>query len=75
MAMNWAAAVGLKIDSVSSEDLAQELLTTLSTCNEPFAHQGTITKLLSITPSLKLASQMKDRWIRFALYQNVARSK
>lgn len=75
MAMNWAAAVGLKLDSAPIEDLAQELLTSLSACNAPFAHQGTITKLLSITPSLKLGNQVKDRWVRFALYQNFARNK
>jgi hypothetical protein len=75
MAINWAAAVGLKLDSRSASQHAQELLQELTGQSLPFEHQGTITKLLSVTPKLNLKNESRDRWIRFALYQNAARSK
>jgi hypothetical protein len=50
-------------------------LQDLTRCNLPFEHQGTVTKLLSMTPHLNLKGDLLDRWIRFALYQNAAISK
>jgi hypothetical protein len=75
MVMNWAAAVGLHLDSPSAIQHCQELLQGMAKRNLPFAHQGTVTKLLSITPDLKLNPELTDIWIRFALYQNAARNK
>lgn len=75
MATNWAAAVAFNLDSPSVIREGQELLRRLATLNLPFAHQGTITKLLSITPELKLNAEFRDLWLRFALYQNAARDK
>jgi hypothetical protein len=75
MAINWAAAVGLKLDSPSANQYAEELLQGLIGQSLPFEHQGTVAKLLSITPQLNLGPELSDRWIRFALYQNAARSK
>jgi hypothetical protein len=75
MAINWAAAAGFALDSHDATQLTQELLLPLIGRNLPFEHQGTATKLLSITPKLNLRGDILDRWIRFALYQNAARSK
>jgi hypothetical protein len=75
MAINWAAAVGFGLDSRGAGQRAQELLNELIGRNLPFEHQGTVTKLLSMTPQLKLKGDILDRWIRFALYQNAAISK
>jgi hypothetical protein len=75
MAINWAAAVGFELDSRGAGQRAQELLHELIGRNLPFEHQGTVTKLLSMTPQLKLKGDILDRWIRFALYQNAAISK
>jgi len=75
MAMNWAAAVGFNLDSPNAIKHCQELLEGMVKRTLPFAHQGTITKLLSITPHLKLNAELTDIWVRFALYQNAARNK
>jgi hypothetical protein len=75
MATNWAAAVGFCLDSPTVIRQSQELLSGLMKLNLPFVHQGTITKLLSITPELKLSAELRDIWVRFALYQNAAKNK
>jgi hypothetical protein len=75
MAINWAAAVGFALDGRKADQQAQELLQDLTRCTLPFEHQGTVTKLLSMTPHLKLKGDILDRWVRFALYQNAAISK
>jgi hypothetical protein len=75
MAINWAAAVGFELDSRGASQRAEELLHELIGRNLPFEHQGTVTKLLSMTPHLNLKGDLLDRWIRFALYQNAAISK
>lgn len=75
MAMNWAAAVGFNLDSPSAVRHCQELLQGMAKRSLPFVHQGTVTKLLSITPDLKLNAELTNIWIRFALYQNAGRNK
>jgi len=75
MTVHWAAAAALSTDSESEIKEALKLLTEAAPAARQFGHQATISFLLSITPSLKLALPERTFWIRFLLYENSSRPK
>ncbi|MCU1284081.1 MAG: hypothetical protein JWO13_431 [Acidobacteriales bacterium] len=74
MNCNATAACGLLTDSVPVHVEALDLLNS-TVKSKQFGHQATVTKLLSITPDLKLLAWDRSRWIRFALHTNAFRNR
>lgn len=75
MSCNWAAAAAFELDDQQATNYASELLHSVMSQPLSFEHQKTVTRLLLITPDLPLRGPAKDSWLRFALYENTARSK
>jgi len=67
---NFAAASALSVDSHAAELSASELLARNRNTSAQFGHQATLTRLLTITPSLNLPLPIRRDWIRQALYIN-----
>ncbi len=75
MALHWAAACGLSTDSPSMIRESVELLNVHSTSIPEFGHQGTIRRLLAVTPELGFDNRLTRIWVRRALYENAFRDR
>jgi hypothetical protein len=73
MAVNWAGAVGLLLETSSPTHEAGDRLLPVLEKDLQFGHQATVTELLRITPELKLTGNRLNRWVRFLLYENAFR--
>jgi hypothetical protein len=71
--VNYTAAAGLLTGDLKAAQESQRLLSSNAYLIDPFGRQATVTKLLSITPDLKLSETYKRRWIRQALRANALR--
>ena len=68
MARNWAVAAALCAEP-SDEALAAQV-EDVDIASTTFGHQATISHLLRLTPRLLLPSDLRTRWVRYALYVN-----
>lgn len=75
MALNWAAACGLGVDSPAVELAASEMARHSVAVSGAFGHQATTAKLLALTPELGLDPRVRREWIRHALYSNAFRQR
>jgi hypothetical protein len=73
MAVNWAAAVGLLLETSPVTYEAIDRLLPVSANDLQFGHQATVTELLRLTPDLNLTGKRLNRWVRFLLYENAFR--
>jgi len=71
--VNYTAAAGLLTGDSTIEQDALSLLLDNAPLIDPFGRQATVTKLLSITPDLKLADLQKRRFIKQTLRANALR--
>jgi hypothetical protein len=71
--VNYTAAAGLLTNDPRATQESLRLLSSNVALIDPFGRQATVTKLLSITPDLKLNDSYKSRWIRQALRANALR--
>jgi hypothetical protein len=71
--VNYTTAAGfLTNDPIIERDALKILLSNTALIN-PFDRQATVSKLLSITPELKLNPAQKSRWIKQVLRANALR--
>jgi hypothetical protein len=71
--VNYTAASGFLTGDPKNAQDALDLLRSNTEITDPFGRQATVTKLLSITPDLKLRHEQLDRWIKQALRANALR--
>jgi tetratricopeptide (TPR) repeat protein len=71
--LNYAAAAGLLTGDFKIERDAVELLRSNNELVLPFGRQATVSKLLLITPDLKITDPERRRWIKQALRANALR--
>jgi hypothetical protein len=72
--VNYTTAAGfLTSDPTIERDALNILLSNMSLI-DPFGRQATVSKLLSITPELKLQAAKKSRWIKQVLRANALRN-
>jgi hypothetical protein len=71
--VNYTTATGfLTNDPIIERDALKTLLSNIALI-DPFGRQATVSKLLSITPELKLNPAQKSRWIKQVLRANALR--
>ncbi len=75
MNLNWGAACALQTGNANDIEIAIVLLSGDGANAKKFGHQATITKLLLITPGLKLTPAQIMIWVRFVLYENAYRNR
>lgn len=71
--VNYTAAAGFLTGDPKIAQHSADLLRSSTDIITPFGRQATVTKLLSITPDLKLRHEQLDRWIKQALRANALR--
>jgi hypothetical protein len=71
--LNYSVAAGLLTHDPVVAHNAAELLNTHHQVVLPFGRQATVSKLLSITPDLKITEAERKRWIKQALRANALR--
>jgi hypothetical protein len=71
--LNYSVAAGLLTNDPAIERSAIELLTSKSQFALAYGRQVTVTKLLSITPNLKISDAERKRWIKQSLRSNALR--
>jgi hypothetical protein len=71
--VNYTTAAGFLTNDPTIEKDALEILSSNTALIDPFGRQATVSKLLSITPELKLNPAEKGRWIKQVLRANALR--
>jgi len=71
--VNYTTAAGFLTNDPIIEKDALEILSSNTALIDPFGRQATVSKLLSITPELKLSAAKKNRWIKQVLRANALR--
>lgn len=71
--VNYTTAAGFLTDDPTIEKDALKILLSNTALIDPFGRQATVSKLLSITPELKLTPAQKSRWIKQVLRANALR--
>ena len=72
--VNYTTAAGFLTNDPTIEKNARDILLANTAVVEPFGRQATVSKLLSITPDLKLNEAQKGRWIKQVLRANPLRN-
>jgi hypothetical protein len=71
--VNYTTAAGFLTNDPIIEKEALKILLSNTALIDPFGRQATVSKLLSITPELKLTPAQKSRWIKQVLRANALR--
>ena len=71
--VNYTTAAGFLTNDPTIEKYALEILSANTALIDSFGRQATVSKLLSITPELKLNTPQKSRWIKQVLRANALR--
>lgn len=71
--VNYTTAAGFLANDPTIEKDALKILLSNAALIDPFGRQATVSKLLSITPELKLNPVQKSRWIKQVLRANALR--
>jgi len=72
--VNYTTAAGFLTNDPTIEQKARNILVSNAALIEPFGRQATVSRLLSITPDLKLNTAQKSRWIKQVLRANALRN-
>ena len=72
--VNYTTAAGFLTNDSKVEQGALKLLLSNASLIDPFGRQATVSRLLSITPDLKLTPTQKSRWIKQVLRANALRN-
>jgi len=72
--VNYTTAAGFLTNDPTIEKDALNILLSNTSLIDPFGRQATVSKLLSITPELKLSAAKKSRWIKQVLRANALRN-
>jgi hypothetical protein len=72
--INYTTAAGFLTNDPTIEKDALSILLSNTSLIAPFGRQATVSKLLSITPELKLNADQKSRWIKQTLRANALRN-
>jgi hypothetical protein len=71
MMAHWTAAAGFSTDSPRIHQECADLLRENSAVASRFGHQATLSRLLRLTPDLRLPDDLRRVWLRHAMYANV----
>jgi hypothetical protein len=70
MMTHWTVAAGFQTDSPRIVQESSDLLERIRLAAMRFGHQATISRLLALTPDLRLPPSLRRTWVRKLMYVN-----
>lgn len=70
MMAHWMAVTGFSTDSPSAHDESRQVLAENQGVVGRFGHQATLSRLLVLTPDLRLPLPLRRVWLRWVMYAN-----